>query len=144
MLTIEELKTLPKDDFIWLVKIKQPKLSCYCSNLSFTPKLFNALGNKHGWYCLRIEDYGTKWVAYRNKEESEGYYDQIRTETVKEILEKISHIKLNLNIEDFHTDNGILVHLLELEIHKAYEVMRDSSTKQIDEIAKEYGVEVKL
>lgn len=89
MLTIEELKTLPKDDFIWLVKIKQPKLSCYCSNLSFTPKLFNALGNKHVWYCLRIEDYGTKWLAYRNKEEAEGYYDQIRKETAKEILQEL-------------------------------------------------------
>ena len=70
-LTIEELRNAKKEDFIWIEKIKQPKLSGYCNNVSFTNKMFSAMGFKGKWNCLRIEDYGKTWLAYQNKQEAE-------------------------------------------------------------------------
>lgn len=75
MLTLEQLRALPSDDWVWLVDVKTGKGE-YVTHLSFSERRFSALrivrGGYTAWRAPRIADYGKTWIAYKNKEDVSG------------------------------------------------------------------------
>lgn len=67
MLTIEELKNLPDGEYIWLVEIS----GMYVRKVGCT-KEYIVVDAMPVFDEFKFTDYGTKWLAYRNKEEAEG------------------------------------------------------------------------
>lgn len=85
MLTIKELKALPKGEYVYIVDKKY-------GFETYERKPINA-NDKYFIYCRYSEnsnyaysDYGKTWVAYKNKEQAEGVDDKIRKETAEEIF----------------------------------------------------------
>lgn len=72
MLTIDELKQLRMNDWVWLEKINRPDLSTYCTHIFIYEKIFTAKGVRTKWYSLRFADYGKTWAVYKNKEQAES------------------------------------------------------------------------
>lgn len=81
MLTIEELKALPVGEWIWVKVIDKDEYHCWkCIDEGGLYYYIQDTG-KYGLSCsvhfifgydLLFKDYGTKWLAYKNKEEAEG------------------------------------------------------------------------
>ena len=89
-LTIEELKALPVGEWIWGIDLR-------CEEFYYMLKV-NKLNDEEYEESFFIapdgdeydfSDYGTRWIAYKNKEHAEGKYDK---ETAKEILHDLYHI----------------------------------------------------
>lgn len=73
-LTIEELKALPVGEWIWVVSKEFSKgiyvqIEEQSNPISDTPLIFFR-GGTYGVYPI-YSTYGTKWVAYKNKEQAE-------------------------------------------------------------------------
>lgn len=68
MLTIDQLKALKVGEWVW---IKQGEKGCY-AEIQYSDE--NGLNVVRGKFCywMNYSDYGTKWVAHKNKEEAEG------------------------------------------------------------------------
>ena len=78
-LTIEQLKALPRGEWVWVVTLQdyyRPNDVPYgeyheivgtCSHYYFEVSY-----DKSDYYQLAYADYGTKWTAYKNKEQAEG------------------------------------------------------------------------
>lgn len=115
-LTIEELKALLVGDWVWIVTLQdyyRPNDVPYgeyheivgtCSHYYFEVSY-----DKSDYYQLAYADYGTKWTAYKNKEEAECEYDSLAVE-----LEAVTQDKANLErtIEEMNEvlkDNGITI-----------------------------------
>lgn len=88
-LTIEELEALEVFDWVWIVS---PFTDLECSyaqkvdeGLSTSLIVFRTVDSSF-W----ISDYGTEWLAYKNKEQAEGKGDEIRKQMAKEILDEVS------------------------------------------------------
>lgn len=84
-LTIEELKALPVNDWVWVV---HPITS---------NGTYGKITGYDGYKYVETEDnrislgdihYGNTWLAYKNKEQAEDK-DEIRKQTAKEILQEI-------------------------------------------------------
>ena len=78
MLTIEELKELPIGEWVWIVDTSEATKENYGGSMyarkyyqSFPDKYFDC-GTLGRLYSFNYVDYGTKWLAYKNKEEAEG------------------------------------------------------------------------
>lgn len=76
MLTIEELKNLPLGEWVWIVESENAYTTHdfhgeYCRKV---PPYLD--GFCYGWQgsggFYKYEEYSTKWLAYKNKEEAEG------------------------------------------------------------------------
>lgn len=136
-LTIKELKSLPVGDWVWVI-IQQPNLEPmkgYWQKTKYTDSSV-FLDGRYVKELFNYSDYGTKWVAYKNKEQAEGAIvltkeeqegsktisdedtlkffmehntdirkrtqEQVRKETAKEILSKISkYLKLFSHIHKY-------------------------------------------
>ena len=89
-LTIEELKSLKEGDWVWVVCPWNEELTQYAR----IEKRFNSsicgqdtfLSGEYVHIFLSDCDYGTRWLAYKNKEQAEGKVKQVRKEVAKEIL----------------------------------------------------------
>ena len=68
-LTIEQLKALEIGDWVW-ISAKQPNRAVYIQKDTKSEKRFNQLS-----WDLSYSDYGTKWLAYKNKEQAEANGD---------------------------------------------------------------------
>lgn len=73
MLTIEELKSLEAGDWVYTIYIKSNIRQYHCIEKNES----NRLLVQDRVCCLdfvglNYTDYGTKWLAYKNKEEAEG------------------------------------------------------------------------
>ena len=94
-LTIEELKALKEDDWIYIKDLEFGNdfyATVTDTYLGESAKYINIASA--GWYQeFWFESYGTEWLAYKNKEEAEGEYDsrveQAKKQTAKEILDNI-------------------------------------------------------
>lgn len=79
-LTIEELKALKRDDWVWLESISDECTLAWdkayyviCERDPDDPSVFEAIGGvttRNRCY-LYFEEYGKTWLAYKNKEQSE-------------------------------------------------------------------------
>ena len=70
-LTIEELNALPLGDWVWFVNLIDHEESCY--------KQINDICEEESWvwfeedvHASHFVDYGTEWLAYKNKEQAEA------------------------------------------------------------------------
>lgn len=83
-LTIEQLKSLEVGDWVWVV---YPNMNDYCSeyilksNNSTEERLYSRVDTLEDGRetFLLYSDYGTKWVAYKNKEQAEAKGDLYKT-----------------------------------------------------------------
>lgn len=72
MLTIEELKALPIGEWVWLIDLEGNK-KVYATKLqSNNTETRVCLDYVEDWHPYFYSKYGTKWLAYKNKEEAEG------------------------------------------------------------------------
>lgn len=80
MLTIEELRNLSIGEWVWIVVLKEDRINkAHHGKYYQIHQMLEELADKELWcgwqgYSTAFEykDYGTKWLAYRNKEEAEG------------------------------------------------------------------------
>lgn len=79
-LTVEELKALKVGDWVWISRSSNNKTSGYVTDIDFTAKMFTCKSVNRVATTARIADYGTTWLAYKNKEEAEGVYDKLQAE----------------------------------------------------------------
>lgn len=72
-LTIEQLKSLEVDDWVWIID-KAINLSHYRKKIHHdtTHCLFERCVNDMALNIFRWEDYGKSWLAYKNKEQAES------------------------------------------------------------------------
>lgn len=70
-LSIEEIKQLEEDDYLWIVDFENNNNEYYkiVCNGQIVLKL-NIIGDRCSW-DVYYKDYGTKWLAYKNKEQAE-------------------------------------------------------------------------
>ena len=66
-LTIDELKSLEVGDWVWVVAKEPYERGVYLQKDTNSQERFNQLS-----WTLPYSDYGTKWVAYKNKEQAEA------------------------------------------------------------------------
>lgn len=73
MLTVEQLKELKVGDWVWLVQRqdKMPDICAYVEIVPISDNKYLRVGVDGHIVHIPIEKYGTKWVAYRNKEEAD-------------------------------------------------------------------------
>lgn len=76
-LTIEELKNLPLGEWVWIIDTSEVTKEDYDGSMyarkyyqSFPDKYFDC-GTLGRGYSFKYADYGTKWTAYKNKEQAE-------------------------------------------------------------------------
>lgn len=85
-LTIEQLKALPVGDWVWIVtptNTGEYYLKFYESDEdSFTG------GSLHYGFNASYEDYGTKWLAYKNKEQAETKGEIVELPCIREVFKK--------------------------------------------------------
>ena len=72
MLTIEELKALPKGEWIWCVDITNLNYGSYIQKDTESNTMFNQLS-----WVLSYSDYGKSWLAYKNKEQVDSDFRDI-------------------------------------------------------------------
>lgn len=96
-LTIEELKALEVGDWVWIVDKEQ-----YCSVYAQKCDLCNI--DKNGIhedvykytasrdYYWDYSNYGTKWLAYKNKEQAEAKGDIVELPSIRPIKNKIGEL----------------------------------------------------
>lgn len=70
-LSIEEIKQLEEDDYLWIVDFENNNSEYYkiVCNGQIVLKL-NIIGDRCSW-DVYYKDYGKTWVAYKNKEQAE-------------------------------------------------------------------------
>lgn len=71
-LTIDELKSLEIGDWVWISRLNNKRASGYVTDINFTAKMFTCKSVNRVSTTARIADYGTKWLAYKNKEMAES------------------------------------------------------------------------
>lgn len=69
-LTIEELKSLEVGDWVWIIR-KEENQKGYAEIMSLSDDEIE-LHAHFFWLFLDLSDYGTKWLAYKNKEMAES------------------------------------------------------------------------
>lgn len=105
-LTIEQLKALPDGDWVWVEdftkSVNKSVYDCgeYCHKV---PPYLD--GFCYGWQGSggfhRYEEYGTKWLAYKNKEQAEaegdGYEDRYCAlkAAIVEVCDKLNNKQYN-------------------------------------------------
>lgn len=77
-LTIEQLKSLEVGDWVWVVIDNEEELCCHTSYYKLDKKIHYDIGINTLSFTgveedpeLALSIYGTKWLAYKNKEEAE-------------------------------------------------------------------------
>lgn len=70
-LTIEELKALKEDDWVWVID-KDFDLNYYANITKQGIDHIVVWGCSYDEYDLLYSDYGTMWLAYKNKEQAES------------------------------------------------------------------------
>lgn len=96
-LTIEELKALQDGDYIYILDEKGG-LYCQLCDPNDEVNYWNRTNerlNVNFWYC----NYGTKWLAYKNKEEADGLYDNLHKETAKEIYKRVDEFRKSPDLD---------------------------------------------
>lgn len=76
-LTIEELKKLEVGDWVWLID-KVGDTKSYWSISENTNEYLFVYQECYCFGTLNYAEYGTKWLAYKNKEQAEGKEDSIK------------------------------------------------------------------
>ena len=80
-LTIEELKALKEDDWVWVV-VKENAYPKSAQETGYCMIGQSKDGIGCGYMCkVLYTDYGKTWIAYKNKEQAEGKDDEL----VKEV-----------------------------------------------------------
>lgn len=103
-LTIEDLKALSLGDWIWLV---DKKYSCnyyveiHSSNMSELQLNGNHCNHDE---IFSFSDYGTEWLAYKNKEEAENSNYGNVAQAIKGFAEKAEKI-----CDDYHLETKEIV-----------------------------------
>lgn len=69
-LTIEELRNLEVGDWVWVIR-KEENQKGYAEIMSLSDDEIE-LHAHFFWFFLDFSDYGTKWLAYKNKEQAEA------------------------------------------------------------------------
>lgn len=92
-LTIEELRALEVGDWVWIFWLNNNKASGYVTDINFTAKMFTCKSVNRVATTARIADYGKTWLAYKNKEEADGLYDNLHKETAKEIYKRVDEFR---------------------------------------------------
>ena len=78
MLTVEELKALELGDWVWIISTQEAVKEGYGGSMYARkywqdfPNVFFNCGTLGRGYSFKYEDYGTKWLAYKNKEQAEA------------------------------------------------------------------------
>ncbi len=72
-LTIDEIKALSYNDYIWIKIIKKVSTSYYLTRIQVTDKSIIGKGTDFSgltaqWHSIPIRNYGTTWLPYKNKE----------------------------------------------------------------------------
>lgn len=85
-LTIEQLKSLEVGDWVWIVVLKNDLVNKAHNGKYYHIQHCGGWGDKElwcGWQgygtVFNYSDYGTKWVAYKNKEQAESKGDLYQT-----------------------------------------------------------------
>ena len=170
-LTIQQLKALQVGDWVWIVTLQdyyRPNDVPYgeyheivgtCSHYYFEVSY-----DKSDYYELPYADYGTKWLAYKNKEEAEGEYDSLAVENevlkrdkknLERTIEEISTALYGANIIIDSDGNIHDKRVEEAKKQTAKEILQDLynqannvwqaiewTTDDLKQFAKKYGVEV--
>ncbi len=107
-LSIEELKAMELGDWVWIVE----KENAYPNNYfhgeycHITPPYIDGLCD--GWRgrggCYKYSDFGTKWLAYKNKEQAEC--KGVLKNLICDIGDKVYIVKKICNC--FSIDDGII------------------------------------
>lgn len=84
-LTIKEIRKFDYGEWFWLVREGKGAYVKFSSNGGYY-FVFNI--NTY-FDSFLVEDYGTKWIAYRNKEQAEGIYEKVVKDTAKDILQML-------------------------------------------------------
>lgn len=78
-LTIDELKALEVGDWVWIVIDNEEELCCHTSYYKLDKKIHYDIGIDTLSFTgveegpeLALSIYGTKWLAYKNKEQAEA------------------------------------------------------------------------
>lgn len=111
-LTIEEIKDI--NDYIYVVNLRNKRDNGY--------RHTKPIKNSDLFFT-----YGKTWLAYRNKEEFKGRYDEIEKQVAKEILESLTDSINNIIFDERISDKHSSIMLWHLQKFK-------------DKIKKEYGV----
>ncbi len=82
-LTVEELKALKAGDWIWRIFPNRPEFSTYIQKVEFYEDCFSVSTYRGVQYWLKYSEYGTEWIAYKNKEEANDVHN--KEEVVKDI-----------------------------------------------------------
>lgn len=100
-LTIEELKALKEDDWIYIKDLEFGNdfyATVTDTYLGESAKYINIASA--GWYQeFCFEAYGTEWLAYKNKEQAEGEYDSqaVENEVLKRDKENLERTIEEIN-----------------------------------------------
>lgn len=83
-LTIEQLKALPKYEWVWIkYKHEDSRGEVGFYVMKQIPTIMENPDNEFwtvGDGCYYYSDYGTKWLAYKNKEQAEGNWVELPCE----------------------------------------------------------------
>ena len=126
-LTIEQLKALQVGDWVW-IKFEEdnPIDKRYASQERYfqiiEPENDTAI-RFNNYVPMQYADYGTKWTAYKNKEEAEGVDD----------IEREAQIAMAKNI--FQEMYDI--------VNESHDEVITVTADDVKRIAKRYGVEVR-
>lgn len=146
-LSIEELKAMELGDWVWIVE----KENAYPNNYfhgeycHITPPYIDGLC--YGWQgsggCYKYSDYGTKWLAYKNKEQAEckGELVELPCNVGDKVYYLNMHPSVSLKTNTIYEGKVVRFHILnsfnsldmdvflDIKIHNEYGTTEISNTK---------------
>lgn len=139
-LTIEELKALPVGDWVWIIN-KQFNVLRYYQQSKKCCEAFSVYGECYSTFLY--SDYGTKWIAYKNKELAKIKLDD---EQIPDDV-KIQALEMTCLFKEQYI-NQLIAEKNAIAQETAKEILdwirhEPISYKLYKEIAKHYGVEAK-
>lgn len=91
-LTIEELKALPIGDWVWIV-FGSNHHGLYWEIVEIGDIKIDVRSTDERFLYLCYDGYGTKWLAYKNKEQAEGGDEKVRKEVAKDIVNIMKQVQ---------------------------------------------------
>ena len=111
-LTIERLKSLEVGDWVWIIVLKEDWVNkAHNGKYYQIQQSLDELIDKElwcGWQgygtAFEYSNYGTKWLAYKNKEQANGELEIVRNETEKKLATWLLK-QIKKNATDVHFTN---------------------------------------
>ena len=85
-LTIDELKSLEPGEWVWVIHKIRGERYCKIKDNSDSEGIYLCIGEKGFTDLWFFTDYGTKWLAYKNKEQAECKGEIVELPCVRETL----------------------------------------------------------